>query len=138
MFSAYNRQLAAKSETFKYKVEGLLEMLKNLKTDKILEFFLYVRENEDTFPSDARLKKILQAQFKRFASIIPEEQRITSSHPLTDPEIKELGLVSRKHPGFSNVLKRVVLENDRAEFASKELWTEFFQMLGDNKNFNGC
>jgi len=56
------------------KAELMAETLEALPTDKIKDFFKYIRTNEDSMPSDGVLRKILSNNHKKFTNYTEEAQ----------------------------------------------------------------
>ena len=65
MFLAYNKPIHL--GTIDAKADLMAETLKNLRTDKISDFFKFVRSSEDMLPNDGILGKILRANYKQFS-----------------------------------------------------------------------
>jgi len=74
MFLAYNKPV--QKPIIDAKAELMAEVLTNLKTSKIQDFFIHVRSTEDTLPNDGVLKKILSSNFEKFTNYIPPEIQI--------------------------------------------------------------
>ena len=85
MFLAYNRPIQPK--TLEAKAHLMGETLFNLDTDKIAKFFLYVRENYETLPTDGQLKKLLRTKADQFATRLKVKQlpQVSDEH-LPSPE----------------------------------------------------
>jgi len=87
-FIAYNRPVQPK--LVKAKAEVMNETLRSLKTNKISDFFKYVRENQEMLPTDGQLKKLLSANHQRFSNNVLEAPQITYTGELpTDAWMRE-------------------------------------------------
>ena len=76
MFRAFNRPSGA--DVVEEKAALWEETLKGLKTEKIQEFFLFVRQNEIALPSDGTLRSILSSNAGRFSESTLEDSQYGS------------------------------------------------------------
>jgi len=111
-----------------------METLTTLKTKKISDFFKYVRETEDTMPTDGRLKKILQVQYQRFANVILDKPLLPTANALTKNDIAELRKYGHKYPAFTEIIDEMIVEP--GIYPSHDIHSRFMKLLGDRSNFN--
>lgn len=77
LFLAFNKPM--NKTTIDAKTELTAETLETLSTEKITEFFTYVRRTEDVLPNDGVLKRILIGNHLRFSKQRPEIKQIATS-----------------------------------------------------------
>ncbi len=126
MFLSYNRAIQPK--TTDSKAELMSDTLASLQDNKIREFFMYVRENESTMPSDGRLKAILRSTSPRFTKSGPDNLQIEHKATFTAAQRADLASYASKYPAFAELINEAV-EDDRA-YPSDEWRSQFFKLLG--------
>jgi len=83
---AYNKPL--NKNLIDAKSQLIAETLAKLKTNKITEFFKFVRDTETTLPNDATLKQILEGNQARFGEPITKAPEIEYSGEYPDEDWK--------------------------------------------------
>ena len=95
LFMAFNKPF--QKNLIDAKSELTAETLSTLRTDKIQEFFKFVRSAEDTLPNDGVLKKILSSNYQRFARVSEAPARLTPPSNLPSDEwLKEYWIRMKK------------------------------------------
>ena len=130
MFLAYNKPIQPK--TIEAKANLMNETLYYLDSDKIGEFFKYVRETEEKIPTDGRLKFLLRTQSERFKvrlkqKLLPKGTKATSEADLA--YMFEMGL---KYPAFKE-LSLELIQNE-SEIVSDDFNKRFFEKLKHPEN----
>lgn len=97
-FISYNRAIQPK--TVKAKASLWNDALYYLDTDKIGEFFQFIRDSEDGLPSDGKIKKILRANSERFR-VQTKTKQLPSSNTEEYPDDEWL---AQYHAGVKLVL----------------------------------
>lgn len=98
MFLSYNR--AIQKTTIEAKASLMSETLSSLRTDKISEFFKYVRENCEVLPTDGILKKILRTKADEYTER-PKLKQLPQGNPDDYPDDEWL---AQYHAGVKLIL----------------------------------
>lgn len=112
------------------KAELMNETLHTLKTDKISSFFKYVRESEESLPTDGRLKTILKQNYQRFANYTQEVPQIENK-ALTQNDRETILMYAEKYPDFKDLFLESLEDDDL--YPSNDWHKRFMRLLQSPK-----
>jgi len=124
LFVANNRQISAK--LIEDKALLLLDSLDGLATNRIDAFFKYLRENEDTLPSDGKMLSILRSSLQRFGT----GAELVQIEPVDTFGARERETViayGRKYPEYESLFSEL-LEDD-SPYPSGDWKRRFFKQM---------